>query len=74
MGRSVADNFKKRFGNPERIEIKFEAEKLSNAEEFLRNEAMATAYIDILRNLLEREPTHDESIGKVDIAKKLRKK
>jgi hypothetical protein len=24
MGRSVSDNFKKRFGDPERIEIKFE--------------------------------------------------
>ena len=71
---SISDNFKKRFGDPERIEIKFEAGKLSSSEEARRNEAMATAHVDVLRNLLGREPTNDEIIGKVDISKKLRKK
>ena len=71
MGRSVSDNFKKRFGDPERIEIKFETGKLSPSEEARRNEATATAYVDVLRGILGREPTHDEIIGKVDISKKV---
>ena len=65
----ISDNFKKRFGDSERIEIKFEAGKLSPSEEARRNEATATAYVDVLRGILGREPTHDEIIGKVDISK-----
>lgn len=57
MGRSVSDNFKKRFGNPERIEIKFETGKLSPSEEARRNEVTATAYVGVLRGILGREPT-----------------
>lgn len=74
MGRSISDNFKKRFGDPERIEIKFEDRKLSASEEAYRNEKTTVAYVDVLRNLLGREPTQEEIIGKVDISKKLRKK
>ncbi len=73
-GRSAKDNFKKRFGNPERIEIKFKTGKLSPSDEARRNETTATAYVDVLKGVLGREPTHDEIIGKVDISKKLRKK
>lgn len=68
-GRSIKENFKERFGDPERIEIKFETGKLSPSEEARRNEATATAYVDVLRGILGREPTHDEIIGKVDISK-----
>ena len=71
MGRSISDNFKKRFGDPERIEIKFETGKLSPSDEAYRDEKTAAAYVDILRNLLGREPTHEEIVGKVDISKKL---
>ncbi len=73
-GRSVSDNFKKRFGDPERIEIKFEAKKVSFVEEADRNKKMAEAATDILRGVLGRKPTHDEIIGKVDISKSLRRK
>lgn len=69
MGRSVSDNFKKRFGNPERIEIKFETAKLSPLAEVRRSEATATAYVDVLRGILGREPTHEKIIGKADISK-----
>ena len=73
-GRSVSDNFKKRFGDPARIEIKFAKDKLSPSEEAYRDEKTTAAYVDVLRNLLGREPTHEEIIGKVDISKNLRKK
>lgn len=69
MGRSVSDNFKKRFGDPERIEIKFETGKLSVPEEARRNEATAMAYVDVLRGIWGWEPTPDEILGKVDISK-----
>ena len=71
MGRSISDNFKKRFGDPERIKIKFETGKLSPSDEAYRDEKTAAAYVDILRNLLGRKPTHEEIVGKVDISKKL---
>lgn len=74
MGRSVSDNFKKRFGDPARIEIKLAKDKLSPSDKAYRNKKTAAAYVDVIRNLLSREPTHEEIIGKVDISKDLRKK
>lgn len=73
MGRSTSDNFKKRFGDPERIEIKFETAKLSTFEESCRSEQLSKAYVEVLRGVLGREPTQNEIIGKVDILKSLRK-
>jgi hypothetical protein len=55
-GRSVKDNFKRCFEDTERIEIMFETGKLSPSEEALRNEVTATAYVDVLRGILGREP------------------
>ncbi len=73
MGRSISDNFKKRFGDPSRIKIKFATEKLPPSGELYRSEKMTTAYAEVLRGVLGREPTQDEILGKVDISKSLRK-
>jgi len=71
MGRSVSDNFKKRFGDPERIKVQYSKDKVSPSEGSYRNEQLSKAYVDVLRGVLGREPTHDEIIGKVDISKKV---
>ena len=68
MGRRISDNFKKRFGDPPRIEVKFAKGKLSPSEQAYQDKRLATAYVDILRNLLGREPTHKEILGKLDIS------
>ncbi len=69
MGRTVSDNFKRRFGDPPRITLKFEKKKSSFVEEAGRNKKLAEAATGILRGVLVREPTQDEILGKVDIAK-----
>ncbi len=74
MGRSTADNFKRRFGDPPRITLKLEAKKASFVEEADRNKKLAEAATGILRGVLGREPTHDEIIGKVDISKTKKRK
>ncbi len=73
-GRSTSDNFKRRFGDLERIELKLETKKASVVEEADRNKKMAEATTDILRSVIGREPTHDEIIGKVDISKTKKRK
>ena len=73
MGRSISDNFKKRFGDPERIEIKFAKDKLSPSEESYRSEQLSKACVEVLRGVLGREPTQDEILGKVDISTKFKK-
>lgn len=69
MGRRISDNFKRRFGDPPRFEIKYATDKLSPSEKSYRNEKMATAYVEALRGILGREPTHAEILGKVDISR-----
>ena len=68
-GRSTSDNFKRRFGDPPRIALRFDKKKASFVEEADRNKKLAEAATDILRGVLGREPTHDEIIGKVDISR-----
>jgi DNA-directed RNA polymerase specialized sigma subunit len=68
-GRSMSDNFKKRFGDPARIKIQTETKKASFPEESYRSQKIAEASIDILRGVLGREPTQDEILGKVDISR-----
>lgn len=74
MGRGVSDNFKRRFGDPGRIEVKYETGKLSPSEELYRSEKTTVAYAEVLRGVLGREPTQDGIIGKVDISKMLLQK
>jgi len=72
-GRSTSDNFKRRFGNPPRIVLEFEAKKASFVEDADRSKKLAEATIGILRGVLGRESTQDELIGKKDIARHLKK-
>lgn len=74
MGRSISDNFKRRFGDPARIKIQLETKKPSFSEESHRSQKIAEASIDILRGVLGREPTHAEITGKVDISKVVKKR
>ena len=74
MGRRLSDNFKKRFGDPPRIEIKYTKKKLSSTEEVYRSSQIATAHAKVLRSILGREPTQNEILGKVDISKQLKKR
>ena len=71
MGRCISDNLKKRFGDPANIEIKYAKKRLSLSEEEYLNGKTATAYTDILKSLLGREPTQDEVLGKVDVSKSI---
>ena len=73
-GRSIKDNFKRRFGDPGRIEVKYEIGKGSPSENTSRSEKLSKACAEVLRGLLGREPTQDEIIGKTDIARHLKKR
>jgi len=73
-GRSIKDNFKRRFGDPARIKIEYAKDKISPSEEAYRSEQISKAYAGVLKSVLGREPTQDEIIGKVDIAKELSKR
>jgi hypothetical protein len=68
MGKRADNNFKKRFGDPPRIVVKFEQKPLDSEERKYRSRRIADAVKAILTDLLGREPTHDELIGRVPIA------
>jgi N-acetyl-anhydromuramyl-L-alanine amidase AmpD len=73
-GRSIKDNFKKRFGDPARIEIRYATEKMSPSEDAYRSEQISKVYAGVLKGVLGREPTQNEILGNKDISTKLRKK
>lgn len=73
MGRSTSDNFKRRFGDPARMEVKYEPCKGSPSEDTCRSEQLSKAYAGVLKGVLGREPTQDEILGKIDVSKKLPK-
>ena len=64
MGKRLSNNFSRRFGDPARIQIEFAKNQASPSPE-----KMTAAYVDVLRNLLGREPTGKEILGKVDVSK-----
>ena len=68
-GRSVSDNFKKRFGDPARIKIEYAKDKIVPPEEVYQSEQISKAYAGVLKGILGREPTQDELLGKIDINK-----
>ena len=72
-GRSVKENFKKRFGDPARIEIKYATDKISPSEDLCRSEQLSKAYAGVLKGILGREPTQEEMLGKFDLNKRGRK-
>jgi len=71
-GRSIKDNFKKRFGDPAQIEIKYAKDKIAPSEEAYRSEQISKAYAGVLRGILGREPTQDEILGQTAFIKKER--
>lgn len=73
-GRSAKDNFKRRFGDPARIEIRYDKDKVSPSDDAYRSEQISKAYAGVLKGVLGREPTPDEIIGKTDIARHLKKR
>lgn len=73
-GRSSKDNFKRRFGDPARIEIEYAKDKIAPSEEAYRSEQISKAYAGILKGILGREPTQDEILGAKDISTKLGKR
>jgi len=68
-GRSIKDNFKKRFGDPERIKIEYAKDKLSTSEDEYRSEQISKAYAGVLKGILGREPIQDEVLGNKNIGK-----
>jgi hypothetical protein len=68
MGRSVEDNFKKRFGDPMRVEVNYSKEKpLPSSEESYQNKRLLKAYTEVLKGILGREPTQDEITGETNM-------
>ncbi len=65
MGRSIKDNFKRRFGDPARIEIEYAKDKIAPSEEAYRSEQISKAYAGVLKGVLGCEPTKDEISGNV---------
>lgn len=63
-GRSAKDNFKRRFGDPARIEIEYAKDKIASSEEEYRSEQISKAYAGVLKGVLGRESTQDEIFGK----------
>ena len=64
----MSDNFKKRFGDPARVEVKFSKPSSFGNE----NADITKAYEAVLKGILKSDPTQDEIIGKKDIARHLK--
>ena len=58
MGNRAENNFKKRFGDPPGIVVKFEQKPLDSEERKYRNRGIADAVKAVLTDLLGREPTY----------------
>lgn len=74
MGRSAEDNFKKRFGDPMRVDVEYSKNRTSPSQKDYQSKQLSKAYVEVLRGMLGREPTQDEIIGKADIARHLKKR
>ena len=72
MGRSLADNFRKRFGDRE-ITVIYLEKPLAEADRRLRNEKIFQAFASVLAGILKREPTANEISGLEDISKTKRR-
>jgi len=67
MGRSVLDNFKKRFGEPAKIELRYAKAKTPPSEDAYRSAQISKAYAEVLKGVLGREPTQDEIFGEANL-------
>jgi len=64
MHKCAENNFKKRFGDPPRFEIKYPKKPLEGSERIYRNQKIANAVEQVLTGILGRKPTKDELIGR----------
>ena len=69
MGRSLANHFKKRFGDRKFVVI-YPEKPLEGADRRIQNEKIFHAFTSVLAGILKREPTADELSGLDDISKK----
>jgi hypothetical protein len=68
MGRSLANHFKKRFGDRKFVVI-YPEKPLEGADRRIHNEKIFQAITSVLADILKREPTADELSGLEDISK-----
>lgn len=68
MGRKIAENFQKRFGD--RITFRYPSKPLEGLERRQQNEKIFDAFKNVLSGILKREPTTNELFGVEDISGK----
>ncbi|MBU1862355.1 MAG: hypothetical protein KKH94_01670 [Candidatus Omnitrophica bacterium] len=70
MGGQASKNFYKRFSGG--IEVRYAETPLSDCEQTRRNKIIAEAFYVLLKDVLGREPTHEEFLGlkKIEIKKR----
>ncbi len=69
MGKSLADHFRKRFGDRKFVVV-YPEKSLEGADRRIQNEKVFHAFTSVLAGILKREPTADELSGLEDISKK----
>ncbi len=69
MGRSLANHFKRRFGD-RKITIIYPEKPLEGADRRIHNEKIFQAFTSVLAGILKREPTANELSGLEDVSKK----
>ena len=69
MGRSLANHFKRRFGD-RKITVIYPERPLEGADRRIHNEKIFQAFTSVLAGILKREPTANELSGLEDVSKK----
>ena len=69
MGRSLANHFKRRFGD-RKITVIYPEKPLEGADRRIHNEKIFQAFTSVLAGILKREPTANELSGLEDVSKK----
>jgi len=72
MGKPLVSKFEKRFGK--RISVAYSDRSLTPDEQKLRNEAIARAITQVIKGILNREPTDEELLGIVPLEIKKRRR
>ena len=69
MGRSLANHFKRRFGD-RKITVIYPEKCFEGADRRIHNEKIFQAFTSVLAGILKREPTANELSGLEDVSKK----
>ena len=72
MGRSLEENFRRRFGD-RKIAVLYLEKPLEGADRRLRDEKIFQAFTSVLAGILKREPTVNEISGLEDVSKTKRR-